>query len=182
MSDRKITTVIFDLDGTLLDTLEDLKNATNYALKLCGMPVRTLDEVRRFVGNGVKNLMIRAVPDGEDNPQFERAFDAFKAYYAVHCNDATRAYDGIPELLQELKKDGNIRKIVLFGSSLEFRCSSNSDIDLYIEKIDCNKPFVKEPVLDCEVDILADLDHNSRLYRQIDQTGLILYERGSDDV
>ena len=67
MSDKKINTVIFDLDGTLLDTLEDLKKATNYALKFCNMPERTLDEVRRFVGNGVRNLMIRAVPDGESN-------------------------------------------------------------------------------------------------------------------
>ena len=95
MSDNKITTVIFDLDGTLLDTLEDLKDATNYALRQCGMPERTLEEVRQFVGNGVRNLMIRAVPQGEENPGFERAFELFKKYYGEHCNDATRAYDGI---------------------------------------------------------------------------------------
>lgn len=112
MSDTKITTVIFDLDGTLLDTLEDLKNATNYALKTCKMPERTLEEVRRFVGNGVKNLMIRAVQGGEENPQFERAFDTFKEYYGAHCNDATRAYDGIPALLQELKNNGYAMAIV----------------------------------------------------------------------
>lgn len=64
MSSRKITTVIFDLDGTLLDTLEDLKNATNHALRVCGMPERTLGEIRQFVGNGVRNLMVRAVPQG----------------------------------------------------------------------------------------------------------------------
>lgn len=112
MSGRKITTVIFDLDGTLLDTLEDLKNATNYALKVCGMPERTLSEIRQFVGNGVKKLMIRAVPQGEDNPAFERAFEVFKEYYGQHCNDATRAYDGIPELLQKLKNDGYALAIV----------------------------------------------------------------------
>ena len=78
MADRKITTVIFDLDGTLLDTLEDLKDAVNYALSSCGMPERTLSEIRQFVGNGVRNLMIRAVPDGEDNTEFEHAFDLFK--------------------------------------------------------------------------------------------------------
>lgn len=112
MSDRKITTVIFDLDGTLLDTLEDLKNATNHALKVCGMPERTLGEIRQFVGNGVRNLMIRAVPQGEENPEFERVFGIFKEYYGEHCNDATRAYDGIPELLQELKNAGYAMAIV----------------------------------------------------------------------
>lgn len=112
MSNRKITTVIFDLDGTLLDTLEDLKNATNYALRVCNMPERTLEEVRRFVGNGVRNLMIRAVPDGESNPEFERAFAIFKEYYGLHCNDMTKAYDGIPQLLEELKNRGYALAIV----------------------------------------------------------------------
>ncbi|MDE6939543.1 MAG: HAD-IIIA family hydrolase [Lachnospiraceae bacterium] len=112
MSGRKITTVIFDLDGTLLDTLEDLKNATNHALRVCGMPERTLGEIRQFVGNGVRNLMVRAVPQGEENPGFERAFAVFKEYYGEHCNDETRAYDGIPALLQELKNAGYAMAIV----------------------------------------------------------------------
>ncbi|MDE7322050.1 MAG: HAD family hydrolase [Lachnospiraceae bacterium] len=107
-----MTTVVFDLDGTLLDTLEDLKEAVNYALNFCGMPERTLDEVRRFVGNGVKKLMVRAVPDGEGNPDFDRAFDAFKRYYGEHCNDTTKAYDGIPELLDMLKNKGYTLAIV----------------------------------------------------------------------
>ena len=67
----KKTTVVFDLDGTLLDTLQDLANAVNYALEQQGMPKRTLEEVRQFVGNGVRLLMIRAVPEGENNPLFE---------------------------------------------------------------------------------------------------------------
>lgn len=115
MSDRdnkKITTIIFDLDGTLLNTLEDLNAAVNYALTSCNMPTRTISEIRQFVGNGVKKLMIRAVPQGEENPEFEKAFEIFKCYYGEHCNDATRAYDGISELLQELKKSGYALAIV----------------------------------------------------------------------
>jgi len=109
---KRINTIIFDLDGTLLDTLEDLKTAVNYALSACNMPVRTLEEIRQFVGNGVKKLMVRAVPEGEQNPAFERAFELFKEYYGEHCNDATKAYDGIPELLEVLKNAGYALAIV----------------------------------------------------------------------
>lgn len=105
-------TVIFDLDGTLLYTLEDLANATNYALSKYDMPLRTLDEVRQFVGNGVRNLMLRAVPDGEDNPLFEEVFTCFKAYYGEHCNDTTRPYNGIMELLAGLHDKGYAVAIV----------------------------------------------------------------------
>lgn len=109
---KKYNTVVFDLDGTLLNTLEDLADATNYALKQFGMPVRTMDEVRRFVGNGVRTLMVRAVPQGDANPQFEEVFNCFKSYYGEHCNDKTRAYEGIMELLQELKDKGYAVAIV----------------------------------------------------------------------
>lgn len=109
---KRINTIIFDLDGTLLDTLEDLKTAVNYALSTCNMPVRTLEEIRQFVGNGVKKLMVRAVPEGEQNPAFERAFELFKEYYGEHCNDVTKAYDGIPELLEVLKNAGYALAIV----------------------------------------------------------------------
>ncbi len=108
----KIDTIIFDLDGTLLDTLEDLTNSVNYALEHCQMPLRTIAEVKGFVGNGIRTLMIRAVPEGEKNPRFEEAFAAFKEHYAVHCNDRTRAYDGVCELLEALKAKGYALAIV----------------------------------------------------------------------
>lgn len=102
----KYTAVVFDLDGTLLDTLEDLMDAVNDALRRYGYPVRTLDEIRRFVGNGVRNLMVRAVPGGAENPQFEEILSAFRAYYTVHCEDKTHAYDGVESLMRQLKDAG----------------------------------------------------------------------------
>lgn len=100
--------VIFDLDGTLLNTLEDLCNSTNAALEQFGYPVRTLDEVRSFVGNGVKLLILRAlgVERPEDCPDFDDVFAAFRAHYAVHSNDRTCAYPGVEELLKKLKEAG----------------------------------------------------------------------------
>ena len=92
--------------GTLLNTLEDLCDAVNAALEINGMPKRTLEEVRNFVGNGVRNLMLRAVENGEDNPLFEKAFADFKKYYALHCKDKTVPYRGIIELLEVLQNRG----------------------------------------------------------------------------
>lgn len=103
---KKFDAVIFDLDGTLLNTLEDLTDAVNYALKLCKMPERTLEEVRQFVGNGIRKLMRRAVPEGEANPEFEKAFEAFRFYYKEHCNEKTKLYPGVANMLAELKEKG----------------------------------------------------------------------------
>ena len=100
------STYIFDLDGTLLDTLGDLAAATNYALRTHGMPEHSIDDVRRFVGNGVRKLMERAIPDGVDNPDFEATFATFRQYYMQHSLDTTRPYNGIPETLAALKARG----------------------------------------------------------------------------
>lgn len=97
---------IFDLDGTLLDTLGDLAAAVNYALREHGMPEHSIDDVRRFVGNGVRKLMERAIPDGTANPEFEATFATFRQYYMAHSLDTTRPYDGIPETLAALKARG----------------------------------------------------------------------------
>ena len=99
-------TFIFDLDGTLLDTLGDLAAAVNYALREHGMPEHSIDDVRRFVGNGVRKLMQRAIPDGAANPQFDETFATFRQYYMAHSLDTTRPYEGIPEALAALKARG----------------------------------------------------------------------------
>ena len=103
---NKYKTYIFDLDGTLLSTLADLAASTNYALRTHHMPERSLDEVRRFVGNGVKKLMERAIPDGLNNPLFEETFATFRQHYMQHNLDTTQPYPGIMQLLEQLKAEG----------------------------------------------------------------------------
>ncbi len=109
---KEYDTYIFDLDGTLLSTLEDLAASTNYALCQNDMPEHTIDEIRKFVGNGVKKLMQRAIPNGEDNPKFEQTYTLFRQHYLEHNLDTTHPYDGIPALLAELKRRGKHLAIV----------------------------------------------------------------------
>ena len=98
--------VIFDLDGTLLNTLEDLKDSVNYALRMYHKKERSLEEVRNFVGNGVEKLVQRALMPDQDEKTFTEVFAVFKAYYEEHCNDKTCLYPGIAELLTSLQKKG----------------------------------------------------------------------------
>lgn len=109
---KEFDTYIFDLDGTLLSTLNDLATSTNYALRWAGMPERTIEEIRMFVGNGVKLLMERAIPNGINNPKFEETYAKFREHYLEHNLDTTSPYDGIPELLRELKRRGKKLAIV----------------------------------------------------------------------
>lgn len=102
----QIKNIVFDLDGTLLNTLDDLANSTNHALRLCGYNTHTTEEVRLMVGNGVANLIKRAMPTNCSEEEFNNCFAAFKQHYAVHCKDLTKPYDGILELLHELKSRG----------------------------------------------------------------------------
>ena len=97
---------IFDLDGTLLDTLGDLYSAVNFALRKFGFPERTIDEVRSFIGNGVVKLMERSTPDGIDSDAQQRCLDAFRKYYLQHMSDTTAPYADVRELLLELRAKG----------------------------------------------------------------------------
>lgn len=101
-----ITTLIFDLDGTLLNTLEDLRAAVNHALSRYGYPVKSPEEVRLSVGNGVAKLMERVLPGGLENPDFEPCLEAFRRYYSEHLQDQTAPYPGIPEVLADLSAKG----------------------------------------------------------------------------
>lgn len=120
---------VFDLDGTLLDTLDDLTLAVNAAMKSVGFAERSKEEVRRFVGNGIKNLIFRAtglygkkeVSDAEEKA-FLAAFDFFKTFYAAHLTDRTAPYAGILPLLGRLRAEG--KKIAVVSNKADFATQS----------------------------------------------------------
>lgn len=103
---KKYSLAIFDLDGTLLDTLEDLADSLNHTLEQCGFPKRTKEEIRSFVGNGLRKLVERSLPASASEADAERVFDEFNSYYQIHCLDKTAPYDGIVQLLTDLRKQG----------------------------------------------------------------------------
>ena len=109
---KKYDTVIFDLDGTLLNTLEDLRDSVNYALQCEGLPLCSMEKVRMSVGNGIRRLMELAVPGGTEYPRFEEVFETFRSHYGAHCNDKTAPYPHIMELLAVLRENGYKMAIV----------------------------------------------------------------------
>lgn len=102
----KYSTVIFDLDGTLTDTIDDLMDSVNFALRKYGYPERSKSEITSFVGNGVRRLVYLSVPEGTDEAMKEKALTVFKDYYKEHSMDKTRAYDGVTGMLSDLKHRG----------------------------------------------------------------------------
>lgn len=102
----KTELAIFDMDGTILDTLGDIKGSMNAALAANGFPVRTLTEVRRFVGNGIAKLVERAVPAGTSPADTAKVLADFAAHYKLHCADTTKPYDGVREMLTALRAGG----------------------------------------------------------------------------
>lgn len=137
MNNKKI--VIFDLDGTLLNTLQDLTDSTNFALNRCDYPQRTLDEVRNFVGNGVLKLIERAVPENTSANDIQNCLKIFKEHYKNNMFNKTAPYSGIIAMLKKLKNDGYKTAIVsnkfdsavkdlcikYFGSLIDFSAGEN---------------------------------------------------------
>ena len=109
---KKKTTVIFDLDGTLLDTLDDLTASVNYAMEEMHYPLRSREEVRRFVGNGMAVLIKKCAPAGTDERNVEKAIGLLKKHYAIHCNDCTKPYEGILDLIHVLQEK-NIKMAIV---------------------------------------------------------------------
>lgn len=137
MNNKKI--VIFDLDGTLLNTLQDLTDSTNFALNRCDYPQRTLDEVRNFVGNGVLKLIERAVPENTSANDIQNCLEIFKEHYKNNMFNKTAPYSGIIAMLKKLKNDGYKTAVVsnkfdsavkdlcikYFGSLIDFSAGEN---------------------------------------------------------
>lgn len=99
-------TVLFDLDGTLLNTLGNLTASTNAAMEKMGFATHTLDDVRRFVGNGIGLLIARSIPGGKENPKYEETLQVFREHYGAHCLDTTQPYPGVMEMLHQLQANG----------------------------------------------------------------------------
>lgn len=108
----KYKLAIFDMDGTILNTIDDLASSLNYVLEKSGYPTRTMDEVISFVGDGLRKLLERGAPEGTDSDAVDKALADFKKYYAVHCADRTAPYDGIIDMLKNLRRNGCLTAVV----------------------------------------------------------------------
>ena len=102
----KYALAIFDMDGTILNTIDDLADSLNVILERYSMPLHTVDQVRFMVGNGIPKLIERAIPNGRDNPKFDEILKEYIAYYEEHSAIKTRPYDGIVEAVKSLRKSG----------------------------------------------------------------------------
>lgn len=150
---------VFDMDGTILNTLEDLADSTNYALKANGLPERTIDEVRRFVGNGIRLLIERAVPTDTDKKLTDKVFDTFKEYYKTHCAVKTRPYDGIKDVLLELRKAGCLTAVVSNKADFAVQdlCKDYFD-NLFDFAIGEREGIKKKPAPDSVFEVLSKLN------------------------
>lgn len=172
--------VIFDLDGTLLDTLDDLANAVNHFLRTHGYPERTKNEVRNYLGNGARDLIRRSLPEKVDDGTFAEYVKEYMEYYNAHSQIETKPYDGVLRLLDELKGNGILTAVVsnkpdvavkdlcrkYFGDLVDFALGDRDDIArkpsaepvLYaMDAIGCQRAVY---VGDSEVDILTARNAN----------------------
>lgn len=158
---RQYSTVVFDLDGTLLDTLEDLQGSVNIAMQLCGFPSHTLEEIRNFVGNGILRLLELSVPEGKNNPKFNQALSAFQEDYKIHCNDKTKPYPGIIPLLEKLKADHI--KMAIVSNKADFGVKRLQEIyfqNLVVTAIGQREPLKRKPAPDMVFEALKELGSN----------------------
>ena len=163
----KYNTVIFDLDGTLLNTLEDLGDSVNFALKSFGYPTRTYEEIRIFVGNGVKDLVTKAVPDGTDEETTLKCLQTFKDHYKTNMQNKTAPYDGIIDLLEELNSKGV--KLAIVSNKYDFGVKNLNKYyfkDLIPVAIGEREGIRKKPAPDTVLEAMKELnsEENNSIY------------------
>lgn len=156
----KKNVLIFDLDGTLLNTLEDLTDSTNFALNNFGYPLKSIEQIKNYVGNGVAKLIERAIPDGKNNPDFENCLNVFKKHYSLNMNNKTAPYPGIKEMLLDLKNRGCKIAVVSnkFDAAVKELCSKYFDslIDIAAGEDEING-VKKKPAPDTVYKVLTEL-------------------------
>jgi len=151
-------TIIFDLDGTLLNTLDDLKDSVNYALNVANYPARTIDDIRNFVGNGVKVLIDRAVPTGTSPEDSSKCLETFRKYYVNNMQNKTCPYDGIYDLLKCLYERGYKLAIVSNKNDAAVKALSKEYFGEFIQVAIGESPEVaKKPAPDSVYHALSDL-------------------------
>lgn len=156
--ERKYDAVIFDLDGTLLDTLDDLANSVNAVMVQYEMPKYSREQIRSFVGNGIRRLMQLVIPGGEDHLQFTEIYEAFRNHYNAHCMDETEPYPGVMSLLEYLCKAGY--KLAIVSNKADFAVKKLRDIyfhDLIEVAIGEREDVRKKPAPDTVYQALKEL-------------------------
>ena len=162
MQGKKYNTVIWDLDGTLLDTLEDLKDSVNFAMREYGYAERTLEEIRVFVGNGVKKLVELAIPGGSDNPKYPEVYDVFCKHYEKHNMDKTRPYAGVVEVISKLKDRGVKQAIVSNKVDSGVQTLNNAFFGVDVA-IGVQEGLVRKPAPDMVFKALEELEADKNL-------------------
>ena len=151
--------VIFDLDGTLLNTLSDLAASVNFALSACGYPERSIEEVRSFIGNGVIMLIHRSVPEGTNAQDEKTCFEKFRSHYLEHMDDTTAPYEGVNALLRTLSQKGIGTAVV------------SNKLDAAVKGL-CKKYF---PLLDCAFGVNSESERKPapvNVFRALSELGV----------
>lgn len=156
---RGFSTIVFDLDGTLLDTIEDLHLALDHALESEGLPTRTFEEARAFVGNGIRRLCERGVPEGSSPAVVDAVFAEFNRWYAAHCNDHTHAYTGMVELVGALRGEG--RRMAVVSNKSDYAVQDLMDIyfpGAFDAVLGVREGVARKPARDMVDAALAEMD------------------------
>lgn len=156
-------TVIFDLDGTLLNTLEDLTDAVNFSMAENGFPTHSTEDVRSFVGNGIKKLIERSVPKNCSEEMLQKCFENFCTFYEKHKTDKTKPYSGITEMLRELKKSGYKTAIVTNKADFAAQALCKDMFgDLITVTVGANESIRHKPYPDSTLKVLKKLGSNAQ--------------------